>query len=68
MATGWLLSMFVPTQWHTAVTANIVYTTAVVQQLTLKDHTERALPNLLSDAEVIAHDAIGGSRLGGMVS
>ena len=67
MATGWLLSMFVPTQWHTAVTANIVYTAAVVQQLTLKDDTERALPNLLSDAEVIAHDAIGSSGLRGVV-
>ena len=67
MATGWLLSMFVPTQWHTAVTANIVYTAAAVQQLTLKDDAERALPNLLSDAEVIAHYAIRGSGLRGVV-
>ena len=34
---------------------------------TLEDDTKRALPNLLSDAEVIAHDAIGSSGLRGVV-
>lgn len=33
---------------------------------TLEDDTKRALPNLLSDPEVIAHNAIGGSGLGVM--
>ena len=36
-------------------------------QRTLENDTKRTLPNLLSDAEVIAHDAIGGSGLRGVV-
>ena len=39
--------MFVPKQWHTAVTANIAYTAAVVQQLTLKDDAERSESNFI---------------------
>ena len=65
MATGWLLSMLVPAQWR----LNIAFQNAIrhTEERTLEDNTERALSNLLPNPKVIAHNAIGGTRLRGMM-
>ena len=62
MATGWLVIKFVPALLSVPpITMQCSY-----RLHTLEDDTKRALPNLLSDPEVIAHNAIGGSGLGVM--
>lgn len=62
MATGWLLSMFVPTRIDARVNQFSIY--AITVRRTFENNTKGALSNLLANPEVIANDAIGSGRLG----